>query len=280
MAGDPNQKPAGAFSDPDLLKRVGSAAVLIPLVLVLAVYGGPLHAAVWTLAGLAVLFEWLRLTGCRYDALGLAPGFAALLVAAFAPLWVAALAALAAIVALVTLNAPDKRAWAAGGLVYALCAALPPVVLRADPALGLAALFWLFAVVWGTDAGAYFAGRAIGGPKLWPALSPKKTWAGFIGGTLFGTLVAMGFMVIGFGVPLRFGLVAATYCLAALSQGGDLFESWVKRRFGAKDSGQIIPGHGGMMDRLDAFLVAGGAGLALGLLRGGTGAPVAGLLLW
>ena len=126
---------------------------------------------------------------------------------------------------------------------------------------------------------AYFAGRSIGGPKLWPRLSPKKTWSGFVGGTLVGTLIALAVVRLS-GVPVSLGLALATWAIAALSQGGDLFESSVKRRFAAKDAGSIIPGHGGVMDRLDGFLVAAVAAAALGLMRGGVGNPASGLLVW
>jgi phosphatidate cytidylyltransferase len=116
---------------------------------------------------------------------------------------------------------------------------------------GIVYTLWALALVWACDIGAYFAGRAIGGPKLWPAISPNKTWAGLIGGVVLASLFAL-FMHILYGLPWRMTL--ATPVLAVLAQGGDLFESWLKRRAGVKDSGNILPGHGGVLDRLDGLV--------------------------
>ena len=116
---------------------------------------------------------------------------------------------------------------------------------------GLVFTAWALALVWATDIGAYFAGRTIGGPKLWPAVSPNKTWAGLIGGVAAASL--FGAAMHGWaGLPLR--LTLATPVLAVLAQGGDLYESWLKRRAGVKDSGKLLPGHGGVMDRLDGLV--------------------------
>ncbi len=116
---------------------------------------------------------------------------------------------------------------------------------------GLVLTLWAMALVWASDIGAFFAGRTIGGPKLAPRLSPNKTWAGLIGGVVLSSVLAAA-MHWHFGLPLR--LMLATPVLAALSQGGDLFESWMKRRAGVKDSGNILPGHGGVLDRLDGVV--------------------------
>jgi phosphatidate cytidylyltransferase len=124
--------------------------------------------------------------------------------------------------------------------------------LRAEP-LGLATLLWIFALVWATDTGAYFAGRAIGGPKLMPAVSPKKTWAGLFGGMVAAALAGavVGFIVDG-ASPWLLAVVSAV--LAVIAQSGDLGESALKRRFGAKDSSGLIPGHGGVLDRVDGLV--------------------------
>ena len=116
---------------------------------------------------------------------------------------------------------------------------------------GLAWTFWAMALVWGCDIGAFFAGRTFGGPKLAPRLSPNKTWSGLIGGVLLASVVGA-LMHWRFGLPLRMTL--ATPGLAVVAQGGDLFESWLKRRAGVKDSGTILPGHGGVLDRLDGLV--------------------------
>jgi phosphatidate cytidylyltransferase len=130
--------------------------------------------------------------------------------------------------------------------------------VRFDPLLGTAGIIWIFAVVWGTDVAAYFTGRKIGGPKLWPSVSPGKTWSGFAGGLIAGTLAGTltGIFARMFGVSLPFDLVSLTALSAFASvvgQLGDLGESALKRHFHVKDSSNLIPGHGGVMDRLDAF---------------------------
>ena len=150
--------------------------------------------------------------------------------------------------------------------------------MRLDPASGFAALMLVLLAVWATDIGGYFAGRLIGGPKLWPRVSPKKTWAGAIGGFVASLGVAGGFAAAGLGkiIPLlRLGAI-----LSIASQLGDLFESAVKRRFGVKDSSHIIPGHGGLMDRLDGFVAAIVLAAIFGFLRGGADGVGRGLMVW
>jgi phosphatidate cytidylyltransferase len=156
---------------------------------------------------------------------------------------------------------------------------ISPVLLRGDPEYGFAALLFLFATVWATDICAYLIGRAVGGPLLWPQLSPKKTWAGAVGG-LFGG-VAAGIVVAyasGGTSPAVAGILALVLSIAG--QGGDLFESAIKRRFGVKDAGNLIPGHGGVMDRLDGFLVAALVAVFIGVVHDGVAAPGRGLLVW
>jgi phosphatidate cytidylyltransferase len=130
-----------------------------------------------------------------------------------------------------------------------------------------------------TDIAAYFVGRAVGGPKLWPAVSPNKTWSGAIVGTLGG--VAAGLLVVKLaGLVVAPMLVMVALALSVAAQLGDLLESAIKRHFGAKDAGQLIPGHGGLMDRLDGFLTAAAAAVVVGMLRGGLEGPARGLLVW
>ncbi len=147
------------------------------------------------------------------------------------------------------------------------------------PEFGFAAFLFLFATVWATDIFAYLVGRLIGGPLLWPGVSPKKTWSGAIGGLAGG--VAAGTVVAYASVgmaPALAGVLALV--LSIVAQGGDLFESAVKRRFGAKDASSLIPGHGGVMDRLDGFLVAALVAVLIGSLHQGMAAPARGLLVW
>ena len=158
------------------------------------------------------------------------------------------------------------RARLGAGLLYAVIPAIALVFLREQPGQGLMLALWTLVIVWATDIGAYFAGRAIGGPKLAPALSPNKTWAGLVGGMAAALLAGAGIASAG-NLPLFCWIAGAPLAIAA--QMGDLFESWLKRRSGVKDSGKLLPGHGGVLDRLDgvvpvAVLVA--AGVAAGLL--------------
>jgi phosphatidate cytidylyltransferase len=176
-------------------------------------------------------------------------------------------------------GAATRMLWAGGGVAYAGVGLLAPALLRRDPALGLTAFLFLAAIVWMTDIFAYAAGRLAGGPLLWPRVSPNKTWAGAVGGAAGG--VAGGTLVAyasGVGNLAALGVIALV--LSAAAQAGDLLESAVKRRFGAKDASHLIPGHGGLMDRLDGFLVAALAALLIGVAQGGTDAPARGLLVW
>jgi phosphatidate cytidylyltransferase len=168
--------------------------------------------------------------------------------------------------------------WIGLGVVYALAAFAASIVVRLDPVWGFSALMFILLVVWMTDIGGYFAGRGIGGPKLWPRVSPKKTWAGAIGGFVLSLAVAAGFAMNGLGSLLPLLMIATV--LTVLSQLGDLFESAVKRKFGVKDSGQIIPGHGGLLDRLDGYVFAVVAAAVIGLLRGGADGVGRGLMVW
>jgi len=281
---DPDQRPAGAFSDPDLLRRVVSALVLVPVAIGTAWLGGWFFALFWLAGAAVVLWEWNRLI--LPDAPPVLFGGETVSIAAAVILlryfWNPGFALIALGIGTgiaLALSPRGRSRWAIAGLVYAAAVVAGPVILRDDATLGFVAILWLFALVWGTDVGAYFAGRSIGGPKLWPQLSPKKTWSGFVGGSLVGTVLALVVVRVA-GLPLTVPLALITLVLAMASQGGDLFESFVKRRFSAKDAGTLIPGHGGVMDRLDGFLVAAFLAALIGLARGGFGQPAAGLLVW
>jgi phosphatidate cytidylyltransferase len=272
-------------------QRVASAAVLVPAALASTKICGMLFHVVCAIAAAAILWEWTSLVLRSADAKILAPGLIALLAAtglagASEPGAAVAMIAVGAVLAGGFIAAspsrdsgPTAAAWAGGGVVYAGVALLSPVLLRNDAALGLSALLFLFAIVWATDVLAYLVGRAVGGPLLWPRLSPNKTWSGAFGG-LFGG-VAAGILVAyaSAGIkPAVAGILALV--LSIVAQSGDLFESAVKRRFGAKDAGHLIPGHGGVMDRLDGFLVAALVAVLIGVLRQGMAAPARGLLVW
>lgn len=265
----------------NLLTRVVAALVLAPLAIVVAYAGGWLWTVLVTLAAIGLFVEWLTVVGARTPpvmATGIVTIFAAgcVEVGRIATPYVFILAAIG--IAGAALLASHRRGWTALGGCYAFAALIASVALRLDPAWGFAALMFVLLVVWATDIGGYFAGRGIGGPKLWPRISPKKTWAGAVGGFAASLVVAAGFATLGFGKTGPILLLSAA--LSVASQFGDLFESAVKRRFGVKDSSHIIPGHGGLMDRLDSFVAAIILAAILGFLRGGADGVGRGLMVW
>ena len=172
---------------------------------------------------------------------------------------------------------PRFRLLPGAGVLYAGAMLVSACLLRASLPYGFAAIIWLFAVVWGTDVMAYFGGRLIGGPKLWPRVSPAKTWSGFCVGVLCGAGAGLAVAPHGSSIFALFGLGLAT---GAVAQGGDLFESSLKRKFGVKDSGHLIPGHGGLMDRLDGFIAATIFVALVGSVRYGIADIAAGIFQW
>jgi phosphatidate cytidylyltransferase len=278
--------PAAAEAAPEsnsrnLLMRVVVAAVLIPLAAAIAYAGGWLWTALVTAAAIGLFVEWLAVVGLAGAvALAIRGGVAlALGGICFAVGRIdAALIVLAIGLVAVVSTAPDRRSWAAAGFCYAAAAEIASVLLRLDPIKGFAALMFVLVIVWVTDSGGYFAGRGIGGPKLWPQVSPKKTWAGAVGG--FAASLAVGYGFAAFDLGRTIPLLLAAAILSVGSQLGDLFESAVKRRFGVKDSSHIIPGHGGLMDRLDGFVAAVVLAALFGFLRGGADGVGRGLMVW
>jgi phosphatidate cytidylyltransferase len=264
----------------NLLMRVIAASVLAPCAIAIAYAGGWLWLGLVTLAAIGLYVEWLTIVGARTPPV-MAAGIVTLLGAA---VWLEIgrigstfiIVALGIIVA--ALLSPHRRGWAALGACYAFAALIASVVLRLDQVWGFTALMFVLLVVWVTDIGGYFAGRGIGGPKLWPRVSPKKTWAGAIGGFALSLVVAGGFAAFGLGYAGPLLLLAAVLSIA--SQFGDLFESAVKRRFGVKDSSHIIPGHGGLLDRLDGFVAAIVLAAIFGFLRAGADGVGRGLMVW
>ena len=267
----------------NLLLRVATSLVLAPLAIAAAYFGGLVFVLFWLAAALGVLWEWDTLV-CAHDrnsvvTIGAVALVGAALLLAFD--WSGTAIALIALGAfgVATLASRVRRAWCAAGLIYAAALLIAPVVLRRDAALGFAAIILLFVIVWLTDITAYFIGRAVGGPKLWPRVSPKKTWSGATGGTLAGVL---GGVIVArqFGVTDLAAGAAVALGLSVMSQAGDLLESAVKRNFSAKDASSLVPGHGGLMDRLDGFVAAAVAAALFGLLRGGLDTPAQGLMVW
>jgi phosphatidate cytidylyltransferase len=169
--------------------------------------------------------------------------------------------------------------WLAAGVLYAGVFFASMLTLRNDTRFGLLAVLWLFAIVWTADVAAYFAGRGFGGRKLWPAVTPHKTWSGAIGATIAGPVAGF-FVLIAAGLAWRPMHVVVMLVIVIAAQFGDLLESAIKRRFGVKDSSQLIPGHGGLMDRCDSLVAAAAVAAFIGLARAGTNAPAEGLLSW
>lgn len=247
----------GSPFGPDLWARVAPGVAMALAALAAAWAGGFVFVAFWWIASVVILWEWQRLLSAERLIERIAVGA----VAAAAAAWFAAHEEVFWATAIVVLGAaaaaavarPPARGWAGAGSLYAGALVASLALLRASPDYGLIAILWLFAVVWGVDIAAYFAGRVIGGPKLWPSVSPGKTWSGAIVGALAGASLGLLLAPWANRADRLFwlGLVAA-----AVAQLGDLFESALKRRFHVKDSSALIPGHGGLMDRLDGFLAA------------------------
>jgi phosphatidate cytidylyltransferase len=281
--GDANPASRAPASMNNLALRILSAAILAPLAVFAAYNGGWAFALFWAVAAVVVLWEWTTMVVGVSHRLMFSSSGGAVAIAGFVawlgrPIVAILMVGLGGLAA--AIFAPDeRRIWVMVGIGYAGALLLAPVFLRADDMLGFAVIVLLFAIVWTTDVFAYFAGRAFGGPKLLPAVSPKKTWSGAIVGVIGAILVAL-FVASLFGSFNTTAIIIISFVLSVVSQCGDLFESWVKRQFGAKDSSHLIPGHGGVMDRLDGFWAAALVGCVIGLARGGFDAPARGLLQW
>jgi phosphatidate cytidylyltransferase len=276
--------------------RVLSALVLAPLAILAVIVGGWPFILFWSVAAIGVYLEWSAVIVQAARPVQIAGAFVlaaagALAAAGFPAAMLLVIAGGA--LALVAL-AESKKLWCAGGMLYAGLVLAGPIVLRRDlssvqiscPAefcsssqSGTLALLFLFAVVWATDILAFWGGRLIGGPKLVPSISPQKTWSGAVAGALGG--VGAGSAVAAAGsLANPLAVAGLALLLSLVAEAGDLLESAVKRRFGVKDSGRIIPGHGGLMDRLDGFLAAAGAAALIGATRGGLDGAAGGLLVW
>ena len=248
---------------------MGSALVMAPLALGAAYFGGFTFLVFWTIAALGVLWEWDALV-CAHDK---NPVFTigsvtiigtSLLWAVGRPIPALILIALG-MLGVATLASKIRRVWCIAGLAYAGAMLIAPLVLRSrSVTTDFAAIVFLFAVVWSTDIVAYAAGRALGGPKLMQRVSPNKTWAGAIGGLMAGIVGAM--VVAKFaGIDNLAALGLVGFVLSVASQAGDLLESAIKRQFDVKDTSWLIPGHGGLMDRLDGFITAAVAAVIIGI---------------
>ena len=286
--GDPEKTRLGdrrAKFGADLPLRLAAGSTLMVLALGTAWVGGFLFLAFWLAASEIVVWEWQRLVGGERLWARVTVGALALLVASPFALHAEAIRAclvvLVGAIATAGLADPLRRVWAGAGVLYAGALVVGVNLLRASPAYGLPAILWLFAVVWGTDVLAYFGGRLIGGSKLWPSVSPGKTWSGAIVGAVAGAL--LGSLVATVATPggARFlPMTMLGLVVSIVSQLGDLFESAMKRRAGVKDSSRLIPGHGGLMDRLDGFIAAAVFAAIVGVARAGLDHASVGVLQW
>lgn len=282
--------PAPGKAGSELFLRLLSAAVLAAAAVAALWAGGWFFATFVAAAAVLILGEWMAMSGPF--AFRAAPwallAFVAITVimAREEPLQSLGFSALVAAALLLARVAEPRVAWLSLGVLYAGVPAIAAVALRGPDRLtfastGAVAVIFVFAVVWATDTAAYFSGRLIGGPKLAPRFSPKKTWSGALGGALAGVVVGC-LVAAAAGVGASLTLVLIALLLSTVGQMGDLAESAMKRHFGVKDSSRLIPGHGGVMDRVDGLVAALAVAAAIGLVRDwfAGGGIAAGLLIW
>lgn len=262
----------------NLQARILTGVLLGTLVLGLTWIGEWPFAVFSLIMGSAVFYEWNLLTGSLQTPLVRVCGWICYLAVGMVmlagfPVWAVFTTLLAGFILLALLSGRNAG-WVAGGFAYSALLAVALIFLRGHEVFGFSVVCFLYAVVWGTDIGAYFCGRAFGGPKLAPRLSPNKTWSGAIGGAatgiLFGGCVALFMMHVGF---TGFAVPALALLLSVVSQIGDIGESSVKRHFRVKDSGNILPGHGGVMDRVDSLVAASVALYTIGAVVSGPDMP-------
>ncbi len=284
--------PTSKFGKPgsELVLRLLSAVVLAAATIAALWAGGWVFAALAAVAAVLILREWMAMSGpFSFRAAPWAlMAFVAVTVMTGRdePLQSLGFTALVAAALLLARVTEPRVAWLSVGILYAGVPAVAAVALRGEDmftfaSTGAVAVIFVLAVVWSTDTAAYFAGRLIGGPKLAPRFSPKKTWSGALGGALAGVVVGC-LVVVAAGVSVSVALVLIALLLSVVGQVGDLAESAMKRHFGVKDSGVLIPGHGGIMDRVDGLVAALAVAAAIGLGRDwlSGGGIAAGLLIW
>jgi phosphatidate cytidylyltransferase len=250
---------ASKARDPVLLKRILSALILAPVALACVIAGGQAFSIFIAAFSAAMAWEWIRMSDAtaRPRAFATATGTAvgaALLAAQGTPAWVAFWILAGSVGVFMDRRPRGGATISLLGVLYVAASTALLVAMRSQPETGLVSVLYLLAVVWSADTFAYVAGTWLGGPKLLPVASPNKTWSGLVAGLIFGvaggTLLAMSFELD----AGHAALVALPIALAAVL--GDLVMSLAKRRFGVKDAGSVIPGHGGVLDRVDALMLA------------------------
>lgn len=274
---------ASGVKSAELRTRIISALVLAPIALGLTWLGGWPFAALLAIA--AVLMAWelaALLPGISMTMRIMLAGFALIAIGltAIGGPFVALLVSLAGLTFAITISILTSAPVSSPAIAfpYLILPLVSLLWLREGDDYGRIALFWLLFTVWATDTFAYFAGRGFGGPKLAPRLSPNKTWAGLIGGMAGAALVGA-ITAIWFSLGSALGLAFVSAVIAVVAQAGDIFESALKRRAGVKDSGKVIPGHGGILDRVDGLVTAAVGAAIISTLHGVTG-PATGVLLW
>ncbi len=281
-ANDASQHKSGKWSD--LKVRALSSLFLVPAVLVDVWYGGVWFTVLSIFLGVLVAYEWSNIANDD-DAAHFACLSLAALVAGLVPQSAGVMITLVAIAVLfvTTYLITDWRKgprtfWARFGAIYVGLPVMALVMLRTDETWGAKAIIWVMLIVWSADITAYFFGKTIGGPKLAPVLSPNKTWAGLAGAVIGAASASLLFSLYATpGSILPLVLLAGVF--AVVEQAGDIFESTLKRRHNVKDSGDLIPGHGGIIDRVDGLLAVAVAAWIVGSLRN-PASPAAGLLNW
>jgi phosphatidate cytidylyltransferase len=265
MAQAPPERIAGNRGFRNLGLRLRSAAILAPPVFAGIYFGSPWFDILIVIAGGVMAWEWATMcSGGKFDLVGwlMESAIAVCLIALYVGnpgLSLVATVITAGVIAAVAMNrGHESPALLAMGTAMICVFCLAFIWLRAVPGIGLELVIWLVVAVWLTDAGGYFFGKMIGGPKLAPGISPNKTWAGLGGGILLVTLWSVAALSWGNGHAI-WPVIAAAVCIAMLAQLGDLSVSAVKRRFNVKDASGLIPGHGGVLDRLDGMLLTGPA---------------------
>ena len=278
-------QPAARAKWGDLGVRSLSAAVLIPAVLADVWAGGIWFHLFVALIGILMALEWVTIVH-KGSPVQFALHAAGAMCGALLPLDVGLMGGLLAIAVLTAISCGVAVAEERGGAKWRYLAvvyvSVPPialVILREDPVHGIAAIVLVMLMVWAADTFAYFSGRIIGGPKLAPRISPKKTWAGLIG-AMAGSALAAFLVARELGLPSGFVLVVIAALLAIVEQAGDLFKSAMKRHYDVKDSGRLIPGHGGVIDRVDGLVAVATAAALIGALRAGVEHAGSGILVW
>lgn len=245
----------------ELRLRIVSAIVMAAVILAATWYGGILFRIVAGLLAILIYYEWSKITRLsETNPTGNAWGWFALAVIAGNTIFgepsldLPLLSGFTLTAALFPVLR-GRNWWLVGGIVYAGLSGISLAAIRGDELTGFVSILFIFAVVWSTDILAYFVGRAIGGPKLAPAISPGKTWSGAVGGAV-AALIGGGAVSLAYHGRISLLVLGLALILSIFSQIGDLFESFVKRRFQVKDSSHLIPGHGGFMDRVDGLVFA------------------------